>query len=264
MNTILHSSGDVRPAVGSAREDQDRLRSHVWPELRKVARPHAVLGFDFDNFIADFEGSRRCADRLAELPAYEAASAVFVTPDDSTDHIRRRTLEDGKVLVVSTFGITDGFRLIDPTDLPEGGPEQASNLTWIHDVAPLVSLSSLSGIGISLLVTGAGAVVDGGIRLGKGHGYFDLEWAMLSEIGALAEEPTVVGVVHDCQRLAVDVMTADHDVPLDSVVTPSGVEHFDVSRGPGRVLWGQLAMAKAMTMPPVVELALHRAGTRWH
>lgn len=38
-----------------------------------------------------------------------------------------------------------------------------------------------------------------GMRFGKGHGYFDLEFAMLSEIGLVDASSEVVDVVHDCQ-----------------------------------------------------------------
>jgi 5-formyltetrahydrofolate cyclo-ligase len=246
--------------VAGVREAQDRLRTSVWPELRKVARPHSLLGFDFDNFIADFDGSDRCADLLREQSAYRSAEAVFVTPDESTCLIRRRVLEDGKTLVVTTFGITRGFRVVRPDALPDGGAEQAATMEWLHEAAPLVPLAGLRGMSISVLVTGAGAVTDGGIRLGKGHGYFDLEWALLSEMDALSDRPVVVGVVHDCQRLGVTVEAADHDVPLDLVLLPSGAETFEVRRAPGRVRWSLLTAARAATMPPVVELALLHAG----
>lgn len=255
------------PAVPTSIDDvsvvrlaQDRLRTAVWPQLRMVARPHPILGFDFDNFIADFDGSTRCADLICALPSYQQAQAVFVTPDESTLTVRQRVLEDGKILVVTTFGITRGFRMVRPADLPDGGAEQAASMEWLHEVAPSVTLAGLAGLSISFLVTGAGAVTDGGIRLGKGHGYFDLEWAMLSEIGALSVEPVVVGVVHDCQRLHVTTDAAAHDVPLDMVVLPSGTEAFEVSRSAGTVHWPLLTVERAATMPPVVELALLRAG----
>jgi 5-formyltetrahydrofolate cyclo-ligase len=258
----LAATADVSAAddVAQVRADHDRLRTSVWPRLRAVARPHPLLGFDFDNFIADFDGSDRCADRVRELPAYRSATTVFVTPDESTGLLRQHVLTDGKVLVVTSFGISSGFRRVRPDELPDGGPEQAASMDWLHQRAATVSLAELAGAGIGLLVTGAGAVADGGIRMGKGHGYFDLEWAMLSEIGALGEAPTVVGVVHDCQRLPLAVRAAAHDVPLDLVVTPSGVEEVVVDRSPGRVHWPLLTVERASHMPPVVELALLQAG----
>jgi 5-formyltetrahydrofolate cyclo-ligase len=256
------TAGSCRDAaaddVAGVRRAHDRLRASVWPALRAVARPHPLLGFDFDNFIADFDGSEVCARLVRELPAYRTAATVFVTPDESTELIRRNVLEDGKVLVVSSFGITSGFRRVRAADLPDGGPRQAATMDWLHSRAERVTLADLAGADISLLITGSGAVADGGVRLGKGHGYFDLEWALFSEARALATEPQVVGVVHDCQRLPLTVAAAPHDVPLDVVVTPSGVEPVTVSRTPGRVRWSFLPLEKASAIPPVVELALTR------
>ena len=39
-----------------------------------------------------------------------------------------------------------------------------------------------------MMVTGASAITPSGIRFGKGHGYFDLEWAMLSSKGSCDEQ----------------------------------------------------------------------------
>ena len=244
----------------SIRAAQDHLRSAVWPVLRDVARPHPLLGFDFDNFIADFAGSDRCAAALRAQPCYQTAEVVFVTPDESTEPIRRDVLADGKTLVVTTYGIADGFRVVTPRDVPDGGPVQAATIPWITEQAPRASLRELAGADIDCLVTGAGAVTTAGVRLGKGHGYFDLEWAMLSEVGALAADPTVVGIVHDCQVLDLAVPVADHDVALDVIVTPSGATPCHIDRRPGRIDWSLLTTDRAMTMPPLVELALLQCG----
>ena len=61
-----------------------------------------------------------------------------------------------------------------------------------------------------LLVTGASAVSTHGIRFGKGHGYFDLEWAMFSEIHCLADDPLVVCAVHDCQVVDLNLLRQRH------------------------------------------------------
>lgn len=36
-----------------------------------------------------------------------------------------------------------------------------------------------------------------GVRFGKGHGFFDLEWGMFSDLKLVDENPPVVAVVHD-------------------------------------------------------------------
>jgi hypothetical protein len=49
------------------------------------------------------------------------------------------------------------------------------------------------------LVTGASAVSMEGIRFGKGHGFFDLEWGMFTDLGLADERTPVVAVAHDVQ-----------------------------------------------------------------
>jgi 5-formyltetrahydrofolate cyclo-ligase len=101
---------------------------------------------------------------------------------------------------------------------------------------PLVELQK--GEKFSLLVTGGSAVSNNGVRFGKGHGYFDFEWAVLSELGLTDSSSVVADVVHDCQFVN-EVMPAEkHDVVVDWVVTPTQAIHIDQnSRQRGRVFW---------------------------
>ncbi len=61
-----------------------------------------------------------------------------------------------------------------------------------------ISLEQILGRGrFDLMVTGASAVSVNGVRFGKGHGYFDLEWGMFTDIGVADERSPVIAVVHD-------------------------------------------------------------------
>lgn len=243
--------------VSEVRSAHDALRAEVWPALREVAVPDPLLGFAFDDFIADFAGSPACVEQLRALAPYRAAHTVFITPDGSTAALRAAALADGKTLLVTTFGIADGFRRVRPDDLPDGGPRQAATMEWLTQRAPEVALADLAGADVGVLVTGAGAITRGGLRLGKGHGYFDLEWAMLSEVGGLAPEPLVVGVVHDCQVVDAEVPAAAHDVPVDVVLTGTRTLTSRVAERPtGRVDWSLLSDDRVRRIPPLVDLAL--------
>ena len=81
---------------------------------------------------------------------------------------------------MTNYGITRGFFLIRPGQIPEGKEEIASLLDgvsryWKHQT--LAQLKEAVGH-IDMMVTGASAITPSGIRFGKGHGYFDLEYAM--------------------------------------------------------------------------------------
>jgi 5-formyltetrahydrofolate cyclo-ligase len=59
-----------------------------------------------------------------------------------------------------------------------------------------------------------------GTRLGYGRGYYD------RTIAALEKKPLLVGYAFAIQELP-DIPRADHDIPLDVLVTEDGVRRFD-------------------------------------
>jgi len=65
-----------------------------------------------------------------------------------------------------------------------------------------------------------------GVRLGRGGGFYD------RTLGPLRRRPFLVGLAHECQRVAA-LPSAAHDVPLDAVVTPAGLTRFKGDRSVG-------------------------------
>jgi 5-formyltetrahydrofolate cyclo-ligase len=119
-----------------------------------------------------------------------------------------------------------------------------------------VSLAELIGTEpLALLVTGGSAISINGIRFGKGHGYFDLEWAMLSEIGLTNPESTIVDIVHDDQVIEEVLLGEPHDVPVNWIVTPErAIEVANLDRKPGKVFWNLIPGTEHETLPPIIEL----------
>ena len=75
----------------------------------------------------------------------------------------------------------------DPSgDVPEGKEELATTLDGMEKFMKPISLKEIKEKleKVDMLVTGASAITPSGIRFGKGHGYFDLEWAMLGNSGS--------------------------------------------------------------------------------
>ena len=58
--------------------DAKHARIMIWEELRKVARPDSRFSWDFGEFIADYEGS----DKGAELLAQQAVFPIVETEDE--------------------------------------------------------------------------------------------------------------------------------------------------------------------------------------
>lgn len=234
-------------------------RERIWDVLTRVGRPDSRFHWDFSSFIADFDGNEDATARILDLPVWAAAERVFITPDNSTELLRREAIRAGKTLLVTTYGIRRGFLLLSPGRVPADEISYAATLDGLDRYARPVTLADLRGTApLPLLVTGGSAISRNGIRFGKGHGYFDLEWAMLSEIGLTTADSVIIDIVHDEQVVDEDLLGEEHDVPVDWIVTPTRTLHVpDHGRRPGRVLWDLVPGTEHEDLPPIREL---RAG----
>jgi 5-formyltetrahydrofolate cyclo-ligase len=208
-------------------------------------------------FIPDFEGSEDCATRVRGLAAYRDSSCVFITPDNATEHLRRFAILDGKTVAMTTYAIARGFLLLEPDMVPPGEERYAATLDGMDRLARSVTLAELAARGpIGLLATGGSAVATNGVRFGKGHGYFDLEWALLCEVGAVDDRSEIVDLVHDCQVVVDDLAGLAHDAPVDWIATPTQLTRAVPSkkRPNGQVFWDLLESSPLESTPPVVEL----------
>lgn len=255
------SGGDGAYTEAAQIDPQHLVRETVWSALREVAKPDSRFHWDFAEFIADFEGSETCAARLRDFDSWQESQVVFITPDNSTEAVRRLAIAEGKHLLMTTYGLRRGFLLLEPGRLPPGEEAYAATLDGMDALARHVSLAEIAALGhIGLLVTGGSAVNLAGLRIGKGHGYFDLEWALLSEVGAVDDTSDIVDVVHDCQVVDVDIEAAEHDVRVDWVVTPTRSIRIDGPGHPlGHVLWDLVTGTEFEHLPPVLELAARRS-----
>ncbi|MGH3197464.1 MAG: 5-formyltetrahydrofolate cyclo-ligase [Streptosporangiaceae bacterium] len=242
---------------GDTAELQRVAREKVWAAFRDVAHPDSRFHWDFSSFIADFAGSEHCVDRVRALPAWSGSALLFITPDNSTELVRRAAMADGKPFLMTTYGIRRGFLALDPRDVPEPDRSYAATLDGMDRYARPADLEDISQAGrVGLLITGGSAVNLSGHRMSKGHGYFDLEWALLSKIGVVDESSEIVDVVHDCQLVDIDTAAAAHDVPVDWIITPTRTIRADFpARPPGRVYWDLLRGTELASVPPVMELA---------
>lgn len=142
--------------------------------------------------------------------------------------------------------------------VPEGKEELASTLDGIQRFWKHCTLAQLKEkvTHIDMLVTGASAITPSGIRFGKGHGYFDLEWAMLYTMELVSEQSVIVAAGHDCQVVDVDVEVREYDTAIDYIVTPTQVIHTrnEFPRPTRGVIWSMLESDMIGRMPPLQEL----------
>lgn len=239
------------------------VRSRVWEELRKVAVPDSRFHFDFSSFIADFEGSQAANDRLLALPCFKACSCVFITPDNCLEYLREKTLEVGTKVLITTYGIRRGFWLLDPAEIHPTLFKYAATLDGMEKIGKPVSLRKIVELNleVGLMVTGTGAINTKGIRFGKGHGYFDLEWGILFSMGVVGPDTTTAAVVHDCQVLEEELIPEQFDTVCDLVVTPTRLMEADVAGKPScGILWDRLETGMFDDIPPLQELKDARPG----
>jgi len=243
--------------------EKEAIRRSVWERLREVAKPDSRFHYDFSSFIPDFEGSELCVEKIRAMDIYRRAKLLFITPDNCLVKLRECALLDGKRFVMPTYGIRRGFVLLNRSLVPPGKEDFAATLDGAERFGRRVSLRDIASLGkFDIVFTGVSVVSTTGVRFGKGHGYFDLEWAMLSEIGAVDDSTPVVVVAHDCQVVEVDLPSQPHDTVADIIVTPTRIIHVERRGGKlRRINWALVSREMLEEIPPLKELAEMRGVT---
>ncbi|CDX58527.1 5-formyltetrahydrofolate cyclo-ligase [Mesorhizobium plurifarium] len=232
------------------------IRQRIWSKLADVAKPDTRFHLNFGEVIPDFEGSEEATDKIAAMDAYKDTKYAFITPDNCLVDLRRRLIERGVPFVMSTYGIYRGFVMIEPGMVPKGAELYAAWLDGMEHFGKPVTLQDVAARGrFDIMVTGASAVSLDGVRFGKGHGFFDLEWGMFTDIGIVDERTPVVAVVHDVQVVEDKLVPSETDILVDYIATPSRLISVE-KRGkrPHGVKWDLLEPEQIASTPPIREL----------
>jgi 5-formyltetrahydrofolate cyclo-ligase len=232
------------------------VREKIWGRLKDVALPDSRFHLNFAEVIPDFEGSSLATDRLVAEPWYAKGRYAFITPDNCLVDLRRRMLLAGKSMVISTYGIYRGFRLLEPSMVPPGQELFAAWLDGLEHFGRPITLAEVAARGrFDFMVTGASAVSLDGVRFGKGHGFFDLEWGMFTDVGIVDEATPVAAVVHDVQVVEDKLFPSPTDILVDYIATPTRLIHVErrASR-PRGIKWDLLDPEQIANTPPLREL----------
>ncbi|RLG43867.1 MAG: 5-formyltetrahydrofolate cyclo-ligase [Thermoproteota archaeon] len=233
---------------------KSEIREQIWKllEERGVARfPKPIKGR-----IPNFVGAEIAAAKLRQLEEYKRARVIFCNPDSPQRPVREFALKDGKILVMATPRLKKGFLLLDPRKIPSSAYSRASTIRGAFEYGKLVGPWRLPSI--NLKVMGSVAVSPEGGRLGKGHGYSDIEYVILREVGAITEETPLVTTVHDLQ-IVPTIPIQENDVPIDIIVTPSRVIRCPRRPRPKGVIWSMVSR-EMMEAIPVLKDLWKRAG----
>lgn len=238
-------------------KNKSAFRLKTWTLLRKVAKPDSRFHWDFSRFIADFHGSRKCTERIRRMEIYRKAKLLFITPDNCLESLREACIRDGKSYLMTPYAIERNIFLLSRRNVPRGKEELSSTLDGAERFAKPMSLGQVKKLGrVDLLLTGASAVNTEGVRYGKGHGFFDVEWAMFRDLGMADESTPIIAVTHDCQVTAQKFPVSENDTIIDYIVTPSGVIRVKTQRKkPRGIDWKLLPAEMFARIPPLQELA---------
>ncbi len=233
------------------------IRQRIWEKLNAVALPDTRFHMNFAEVIPDFVGSAEATDRITALPAYQASKFAFITPDNCLVELRRRMLAEGKPFVMSTYGIYRGFLYVEPGTVPRGAELYAAWLDGMEHFGRPITLEEITRMGrFDFMVTGASAVSVDGVRFGKGHGFFDMEWGMFTDLGLADDATPVVAAVHDVQVVEDKLHPSETDILVDLIATPTRmIEVSGRGRRPRGIKWTLLEKDTIEATPPLRELA---------
>jgi len=225
-----------------------QLRSRVWQALRdnKLARFPGARGR-----IPNFVGAEAAAKHLQRTRVWRDAQTIKCNPDSPQRPIRRTALDAGKLVYmpVPRLRSDEAFYELDPAVLDETQYWHASSIKGAAELGRPIGVTQVAAI--DLIVTGCVAVTRAGGRLGKGGGYSDLEYAVLRELGLVAEDTPIATTVHSLQlvRKTELPMTA-HDISIDVIATETKVIRTrNRPPRPEGVLWDHLDDEKIDAIP---------------
>lgn len=229
-------------------KSKDEARRAVWRELQ--AQRVARFPFPVEGRIPNFAGAREAADRLCSLPAFQRIRRIKVNPDSPQRPVRAALLRRGVVVFMPTPRLKAGFYKLDPRQIPPEKYSEAAGLKGSKSWSEEVPLSALPEM--DLIVTGSVAVTRTGHRCGKGHGYSDLEYGILRELG---HPPLPVATTVHSIQLVDEFPTDEHDLPVTYIATPDEViEVDDPPAPPEGIDWSRVDETMLQDMPVLREL----------
>lgn len=216
---------------------KDQLRADVWDRLASTRVNVGPVASRIPNFV----GADVAAQRLAELPFWQAARVVKCNPDPPQIPVRLRALYDGKLLYTPVPELVKGFPfvLLDPEALKAADVsfELAATSQGAVMFGQPVNFEDMQPMDV--IVVGCVAVTAQGGRTGKGGGFADLELGIFRELGKVPTNARIVTTVHEVQ--VVDdarIEMLPHDSALDWIVTPErAIETRSPYPQPAGVAW---------------------------
>jgi 5-formyltetrahydrofolate cyclo-ligase len=200
--------------------EKDSLRRRIWSFLESSKAGIAPIW----SAIPDFNGAEEAAERLSQLSSWSSARIVKSNPDAPQIPVRRKALEQGKIVYTPVPELVKDFPFLrlDPDELRAKGVsfEIAATPAGALEYGARVQFTEMEQIDIC--VVGCVAVTRIGGRTGKGGGFADLELGIFRELGKISANAPIVTTVHDIQVVPDDeLVMMPHDSALHWIFTPT-------------------------------------------
>jgi 5-formyltetrahydrofolate cyclo-ligase len=204
-------------STSTIKAEKEMTRDRIWKLL--LDEGIAAPPFPVKGRIPNFKGSEKAAKNLERVPEYASAKVVLAAPDYVLFHARAKCLLDGKVVVMATPKLKEGYLLLEPKEIGNLA-RSASTISGAFRFGKRIP----STIPPDLVIEGCVAVDENGHRLGKGGGYGDEEIAYARSLNPKAK----VAVLCSSRQVVERVPFEEGDQPVDYIVTEISV--FPVKR----------------------------------
>lgn len=197
--------------------NKEAIRKRVWDKLEQtdtVLWPRPCHGR-----IPNTAGSNLACSYLLELQMVRNAEVIKVHPSIGAATLRTALVMAGKTVLVPPYPGTDFLYyrvhedLAPSTSALKKSGDKREYLKW----GKPLRLDEIPTVDIVVVATCA--ISENGVRLGKGKGYGEIEWGVLSEIGAVNEKTPVLSICHEHQIIPADELPPsvleEHDLPVD-------------------------------------------------
>jgi 5-formyltetrahydrofolate cyclo-ligase len=244
----------VTDAIDDAK---DAVRHRVWQLLVDAG----AAAPDSYGKIPDFREAANTASRLADLEGWKAAQVVKANPDAAQHAVRAQALRDRKLLymAVPRMATLRPFYLLDPASTPAIDPDQATTKESAAQHALRISVDDMKPV--DLVVCGSVAVSRNGARIGKGAGYSDLEFALLTTAGLITDATIIVAPVHQLQVIDEPLPETQHDFSVDVIITPAETIECPRRPRPPGIIWEHVSAEKISAIPALAAAARAAART---
>jgi 5-formyltetrahydrofolate cyclo-ligase len=233
-------------------DEKQRVRARIWQAIdaaEDVRRPPGAEGR-----IPNYVGAEAAALRLAEQPEWRAARVVKLNPDSPQLALRARAIDEGKLVYIAVPKLTAEapFLALTRERLDASGQHvsglEAASIEGARQYGVPTRLVDMQPV--DLIVCGSVAVSPLGVRIGKGGGYADLEFALLRELQLVSDDTSIATTVHDLQVvLTGELPETSHDFRVDLIATPTRVLRCPRARRPEGLVWADLTPSQIAAIP---------------